>query len=311
MNHGKKKKSWGILLTAALIFAHMFSACGSENTVTREDRYVVGVVTKSASSEYWMTVQSGMEAAAEETGMEIVFLSPDSELDEDVQIKMAQQLLNSDIDALAVSPINSAPEENTLNLLEEADIPIVTFDTAIEDSQFPYVGVDNETLGYELAKELAEQIGHSGEVGIITGSLEQTGHKMRMEGFCRYMETEENITIDFIESGYANLQLSAEKANALLDEYPNLKGLMATSGVTAMGLCEEYSSRGVRIVTFDEQKDTMEALEKGTICALAAQSGYDIGYETIQLLQEIRENGQTGEDRILEVDILTGDDADE
>ena len=302
---GKRKKVlyiWGI---CGILLSNLLGCGKIQNYQDVEERYIVGVVTKSSSSEYWMSVHSGMEAAAEKYGMEIIFLSPDSELKKDVQDKLMKGLIEQEVDALAISPIDSYNIPNYMREIKALGIPTITFDTGFEGSEIPYIGIDNEKIGYELAKILANEIGHKGEVGIVSGSLEQTVHKERVKGFQDYMALEDEITIAFVESGYANLQMSEKKVRTLLEEYPKVKGILATSAVTALGLSSATESQGLKIVTLDEQKDALDALENGRLSALALQSGYEIGYETIQFLDNIRNEEGDMQDHIIEAEILT------
>lgn len=272
-----------------------------------EDQYIVGVVTKSSSSEYWMSVKSGMEAAAEKYQMKVIFLSPDSELNQDVQEKMVEKLLDRGVDALAISPINSYYVPEYMQKIQEKGILAVTFDTGFENGSLPYIGIDNRETGYRLGQVLAEKMGHKGQVGIVTGDLNQMGHRQRMEGFMEYMKTEPEMAVEFVESGYANLQMSEQKVRTLMQEHPGIKGIFATSAVTALGLMEEMRDSEICIATVDEQEDVLTALENGDISVLAAQSGYDIGYETIRTLSVMREENQAGKDCYLEAEILTKD----
>lgn len=95
---------------SALLFMTVILCCGCSNHSSwqkAKDRYVVGVVTKSNTSEYWMSVNSGMEAAAAKYNMDVIMLAPDSELDREVQEKQVEKLINQNVDALAVAPIDS------------------------------------------------------------------------------------------------------------------------------------------------------------------------------------------------------------
>ena len=63
------------------VLSLLLCSCSGKIYQRSKERYVVGVVTKSSTSEYWMSVNSGMEAAAAEYDMDVIVLSPDSELD--------------------------------------------------------------------------------------------------------------------------------------------------------------------------------------------------------------------------------------
>ena len=71
-----------------------------------------------------------------------------------------------------------------------------------------------------------------------------------------------------------------------LVKYPDLDGIMTTSAVTALGL-SEAEGRENSIVSVDAQEDALKAVQDGQIVALGAQSGYQIGYETIRYIVKI------------------------
>lgn len=289
----------------ALLCCLLLSACGEPARRPPEERYVVGVVTKSGSSEYWMTVRRGMETAAAELGMELVILSPDSEEREDVQIKMAETLVKRGVDAIAVSPINSYHRPDYFDLAEERGIPVVSYDTGFAGADVPYIGIDNYQAGAVLAEHLAEALGHQGEVGVVSGGLEQLSHRQRMEGFVAHMETEPGMRVVFVESGYSNLQMSEVKIQRIRAAHPSMEGIVATSAVTALGIAEGLEDNAVEIVSIDIQKDALEAVRDGRIAALIAQSGYEIGYRTIQYIDGLRRGTADGSGEILDAGVLT------
>ena len=57
--------------------------------------------------------------------------------------------------------------------IKEKNIPVVTFDTGFGEQEIPYIGIDNYKTGYELGKELAKQMDHTGQVGVVAGDLNQ------------------------------------------------------------------------------------------------------------------------------------------
>lgn len=297
-------RGWAVALGVAMLG----SGCGRSDSYDNiKESYVVGVVTKSDTGEFWMSVNSGMEAAAEKYNMTVITMSPDSELDEEVQEKQVKKLISQEVDALAVAPIDSFDKPDYLEEISKKKIPAVSFDTGFAFSDLPYIGIDNYETGYKLAEELAEQLNHEGQVGIVAGDLKQKGHRERVEGFEEYMRNEPKMQVGFVESGYANLQMSEQKVRTLMSQYPQVKGIMATSAVTAMGLVDELRDTEIKIVAVDEQADSLEAVEKGEITALAAQSGYQIGYETICYIEQLRKKENLEKNYELKVDILTPD----
>lgn len=300
----RKRKMIAALWLAAAVF--MMSGCGAaaEPKADNED-YTIGVVTKSKSSEYWMTVCSGMEKAAKDFGVSVTIVSPDTESEDDIQKKMIQDLLDKGVDALAVSPIQSYDSGSYVSQAREAGIPVVAYDTRIADQEVPYIGIDNEKAGRDLACYMAERLGNHGKVGIISGDLNQSAHKDRLLGFRGYIEDRTQIEVAFQESGYGNLQMSEREISRLMEENPGIDGIFATSAVTALGIMEYMQTRPVEIVTVDAQADAIEAVKNDGISALAAQSGYEIGYETIRYLVDLKNGKDREQEQIIEVEIVT------
>ncbi len=117
----------------------------------------------------------------------------------------------------------------------------------------------------------------------IAGSRQQTSHEKRIAGFEKYMEQEPDIHIEVEKSGYSNLRVSEQEMEDQAN-YPNLDGIMTTSAVTALGLAEATRGSGIAIATLDDQEDAIRAVEEGRITVLGAQSGYEIGYETVKYI---------------------------
>ena len=280
-----------ICILVAVIGVCSLSGCGSSAKKTEEEQVTIGVVTKSKSSEYWLSVCDGMKDAAEKYHADVVILSPDSETEEEVQKNMIRDLLKTDIQAMAVSPIDSYECEDYLNFAREKGISVYACDTPIEDSEIPYIGIDNEKLGYELGEQLAKALDHKGKIGVIAGDFKQAGHRMRVAGFEKYMEKEPGITIEMVRNGYSNMRVSQKDVDEILVKYPDLNGIMATSAV-------------------DAQEDALKAVQDGRIVALGAQSGYQIGYETIRYIVKDLEGEGTGEDEILDSQVLTEENID-
>lgn len=300
---GMRKSITKLFLAALSLLC--ISGCAGRDVREPEQEIIIGVVTKSRNSEYWMSVNAGMEKAAKERNVKTVILSPDTETDKKIQKKMIQDLLKMHVDALAVSPIDSYDNQDYYAQALEMGIPVYAYDTPIADVEVPYIGIDNETVGYELARVLADKMEHKGNIAIIAGSRQQTSHEKRIAGFEKYMEQEPDIHIEVEKSGYSNLRVSEQEMEEIQANYPNLDGIMTTSAVTALGLAEATRGSGIAIATLDDQEDAIRAVEEGRITVLGAQSGYEIGYETVKYIVNDKKGIKQDREKILDTQILT------
>lgn len=300
-------KKTGILYLGVLCMVLLAGCSNRQETVSKNDAYVIGVVTKSRDSEYWMSVCSGMEKAADEEGVSVLIVSPDTETDAVLQKKMIQDLLDKKVDALAVSPIDSYSNADYIKKANEMGIPVFAYDTQIADAEVPYIGIDNEKTGWELGKYMAKQLHNKGKVGIISGDLKQMAHAGRIKGFEDYIQKNSDIQVAFVESGYSNLQMSEREITRLMNENPDISGILATSAVTALGIMEYMKGSPVAIVTVDAQEDAIEAVKNGGIAALASQSGYEIGEETVRYIVNHKKGSDQEDQKILPVEVITNE----
>lgn len=301
-----KKIKWSYIILAAWLLISTLTSCSrKENASENTSPFSIGVVTKSSDSEYWMAVSSGMEEAAKELGVSVQIVSPDSEMNMEMQKRLIRDFIQKGVDVLAVSPLESY-QADYLDEAREKGIPVVSYDTRIVAEGVPYIGIDNEKAGKELAQKMAEMLGNTGQVGIVTGDLNQESHAKRMEGIRTYLEQNTDIDVVFVESGYSNLLMSEDKISGLLSSYPGLDGIFVTSAVTALGLRDYLEDDSIQIMTVDAQQDALDAVKQGRIAALAAQSGYEIGYETIRYIVSHRQQDlEKTADQILEAQIVT------
>ncbi|MGF7002924.1 ribose transport system substrate-binding protein [Lachnospiraceae bacterium PFB1-21] len=296
-----------IMSAVVVLMALLIWGCSNRDESKQEaaEEYVIGVVAKSGTSEYWMSVRSGMEAAAKKYGARVMFFAPEAEDNLEAQEKYIDELLKRKVDVLAISPIDAFGEPTYVKLAKDKGVPIVAFDSAYADLDIPYIGIDNEQAGYEMAKYLAKKLDYSGEIGIVSGELNQMCHKERVAGARRYIDSQPDMQIAYVESGYSGAKMSGEIIAAQRQKYPGVKGLVVTSAVTALGIIESSEAGTMKIVSIDVQKDAILALKNKRISGLVAQSGYDIGYETVRYVDALRKGEAKENQVVLDADFLT------
>ncbi|MEY8309213.1 substrate-binding domain-containing protein [Erysipelotrichaceae bacterium 51-3] len=311
MNRSFQKKIWGIafgIAVVSLILTAVAATVQPQQTSSHSPWLRIGVITKSSGSEYWLSVESGIDEAARNSNVSVTLLSPDLETNTPMQNRLIEDCLQEDFDVLLVSPLQST-DAAYIETARKKGIPIVAFDTRLCQENIPYIGIDSYEAGRQLAKEMVSQLGGSGCVGLITGNLEQESNQSRLEGMVSELMAN-GIEIAFAQSGYSNLQLSEQAIDELMETYPQLDGILATSAVTALGLRDSLKDTSIILMTFDAQQDALDALEDGSLGAVAAQSGYLIGKEAIEAICQIQAQGgriSEMEDLIIPAPILTRD----
>ena len=74
---------------------------------TAEDEIYVPIVSKGFQHQFWLAVESGAEAMAEELGMEVNFIGPENESQVDKQMEMLQAEYDKNPDAVCFAALDS------------------------------------------------------------------------------------------------------------------------------------------------------------------------------------------------------------
>ncbi|MDO5744450.1 MAG: ABC transporter substrate-binding protein [Micrococcaceae bacterium] len=288
-----RKKLIG-LATVSLL-ALTLSACdsgttpeaGAANSSDGAKPYVA-VVSKGFQHQFWQSVKSGAEQAADEYGVEITFEGPNTEQDVAQQVEMLTTAMSKNPAAVGIAALDS---QAVTPLLEEAktkNIPVVAFDSGVEsDIPIATAATDNKAAAAEAAKHMAELIGGSGEIAIVAHDQTSTSGQDRRDGFVDYMkENHPDIKIVTVQYGGGDQLESANLAKTIINGNPNLKGLYGTNEGSAIGVVKAVEELGLKdkltIVGFDSGQAQMDAIRSGIMAGAVTQNPVGIGYETVK-----------------------------
>ena len=253
---------------------------------------------------WWDAVALGMEEAQRqyaERGITITYeyLAPDMASAEDQE----KRLLKAKEGKYDVIGVDVADDEIISPLLDEMvdeNIKVMTFSSsdASEDcKRIAYVGnTHNYEDGADLTEALCKKLGNKGKVAILVGSEGAPCHEDRARGaqdvIAKYPDME-IVAIEYdndvIENAY-NLTLG------ILDEYPDLDGIICCNMSNPVGAARAITERGSHtvIVGMDHDKEALEYLKNGVIYCLGVQDCYSIGFDTIQVAVKIADGNQPG-----------------
>jgi ribose transport system substrate-binding protein len=255
----------------------------------------IGVVLKAIDSEFWLAVRDGAQKAAQEEGVEVTVLAPRSETDVEGQLNKIEDLIAQKVSGLAVAANDVESVIPTLERAARMGIPFVTIDSdANAPSKLSFIGTDN-VYGGKLAGEcIVEALGGEGKVALITGVPGQQSHIARRDGFLQALE---GINIELVPPQPANSDrmMALNVTENLLESEPDLRAMFVTNSTMSLGASEAIKARKLSgkivLVGFDTSEESLEAVRKGEIDALIAQSPFNMGYLGVKKLVEHLDGG--------------------
>src|SRR5690554_5272580 len=129
------------------------------------------VVPKSVDNPFFIDVENGARAAAEELGVRMEFVGPQT-TDIAQQISVLEDLIVRGVDGIALSPVDAQSVLPVLERARKAGIPVVTFDsdTAGGAGRVAFIGTDNYAAGVSAGEAFVRAL-PSGTYAILTGGL--------------------------------------------------------------------------------------------------------------------------------------------
>ncbi|MGO2746651.1 rhamnose ABC transporter substrate-binding protein [Microbacterium sp.] len=239
---------------------------------------------KNLGNPYFDTSSKGGKAAVEEFGGTFQEVGP-SEATPDAQVSYINTATQQGVGALVVSANDPQAICDALNEARDAGVKVVTFDSDTNtDCRDLFINqADSEGIAKVQADLIAEQIGGSGEIAILSAAANATNQNAWIDLMTEYIATE-YPDISIVETVYGDDddQISFDKTAALLQSHPDLKGIVSPTTVGIAAAARYLSTSDykgtVALTGLGTPNQMREYVEDGTVTAFALWNPEDLGY---------------------------------
>ena len=254
------------------------------------------VVIGKSMNPYWTNVEKGVLAAGADLGVDATLFVPPQE-NVAAQIQLMETYIAQRVTGIAIAPSNPEALEQVMRKAAAAGIIVTTLDTppVAGSVSGAYIGTDNYAAGRIAGETMARLLPAGGKVGIVRGSDTALNALQRTDGFTAAIEGKDIEALPPLndrEDAAVALQLS----NSILLTHPDLAGaygVYAYNGPAwATAISEAKAAGEIKVVCFDATSDSINGIKTGAIDAVIAQREYDMGYQSVQMIDLIRRKGQ-------------------
>lgn len=282
---------------------------------TSAEEYRFTLVSPLVGNPYWVTVEDGMKAGNEQYGVDTQYVGP-TEINIDEQIKYIETAIASKVDGIITMALDPEAFTPVIDKAVDAGIPVVLIDTDAPDSKRDYyAGTSNFAAGQAAGESMIEATGGNAKIGIITGAINAANLNERIDGFKDAIKDEPGMEILAIEPSDTDLLKATEKAQTLLQTYPEMNAIFGVSSTDIQGaakVAQEQNKIGeITLVGFDDLEDTLKYIQDGTVYSTVAQKPFEMGRLGVELLMQIKE-GTAPEEKVIDtgVTVITKDNVD-
>ncbi|MDB6035060.1 MAG: monosaccharide transporter substrate-binding protein family [Verrucomicrobiales bacterium] len=303
-----------LLLAAALAGCNKKEQSPSAGGVRRPSDKVKIAYVSNGVDPFWNVAAAGTRAAAKEFNAEVEVLMPPKGIVD--QKRMIETALARGVDGIAISPIDAKNQVDLINTAAD-QAKVITDDSDAPDSKrLCFVGMNNYKAGREAGKLVKEALPSGGKVMIFVGRLEQLNAQQRRQGVIDELMDRAEQALDamkydapgeelkgpaftIISTRTDNFDYPKAKANAedAITAYPDLGcmvGLFAYNAPNCLEAVKQANKVGsIKIVSFDEQKETLQGITDGSVYGTVSQQPYQYGYHSVRILAGLVRGDET------------------
>lgn len=207
--------------------------------------HTIGIIIPDITNNFFTEYVHNIQLKLNSLGYDIFLCNSEEKMEED--LKYINLLKNRRVDGLMLAMSAESLQPNNLKITKEIlnklDIPYIMIDRYI-DNNSPYVGIDNETSGYNIAKYLLSK-GHK-KIGVITGPMCLSSSINRLKGFTNCLK-ENNIEINEDNIKYMRYDMESGYLGAKELLKNDITAIFAFNDLQAYGVISHAKEIGIKI----------------------------------------------------------------
>ncbi|MGJ5756312.1 monosaccharide ABC transporter substrate-binding protein (CUT2 family) [Streptomyces puniciscabiei] len=235
----------------------------------------VGFLPKQVNNPYFTSADKGGEKALTELGSRYKEVGPSSATDTSGQVSYVNTLTQQQVDAMAVSAQDPGALCTALKQAMKNGIKVVTYDSdTTADCRNAFVSqAGAEDLGRTEVQLLAKQIDYSGRIAILSAAQTATNQNTWIDYMKKELADPKYKNVKLVKVAYGNddAQQSFQQTQGLLQQYPDLKGIISPTTVGIKAAAQYLSGskyKGkVRLTGLGTPNDMRKYVKNGTVDA--------------------------------------------
>ena len=310
------------ILAFVLVAAAVSGSCNRGGPAANAPgKPTVALVLKTLNHPFFVDMRRGAQEAADRLGVTLQVQAAEREIDVEKQMQIVENLIQTGIQALAITPSGSREIVSALVKARDAKVPIVVVDTRLDARAAADAGVHAETFvgsdnyeGGKLAGEyLVKASGGKAHVGILEGIPGHETGDSRLRGFRDAVKSAPGVTIVASQPANWERDQGFNVFQNMLQAHPDIDSLFACSDLMALGALEAISAAHrtgtIKVVGFDALDDAKKAIAEGTMAASVAQFPAEMGRAAIESAVKVIRGEKIADDIKVRLELVTRDNA--
>src|SRR5687768_9676049 len=301
----------------AIVFCFLALTSCNRETPAANDKKTVALVLKTLNHPFFVDMRRGAQEAADRLGVTLQVQAAEREIDVDKQMQIVENMLQTGIDVLAITPSGSREIVAALAKAKAANVPIVIVDTRLDPKAAADAGVQPQTFigsdNYEGGKLAGEYVvtltGGKAKVGILEGIPGHETGDSRLRGFRDAVAKSPGITVVASQPANWERDQGFNVFQNMLQAHPEIDTVFAASDLMALGAIEAIAAAGktgkIKVIGFDALDDAKKAIADGKMEASVAQFPYEMGKVAVESAVKVLAGETLPPDIMVKLEMIT------
>jgi ribose transport system substrate-binding protein len=258
------------ITVAAMALALAVASVGVATAQEDEGTIKIGMANLSQGAPYFIGMSQAVEAeAAYFDNVQVLVTNADGDVEKltsDIEDLIAQSV---DGIVLSAAWIEAAPA--AMQAINDAGIPVVMVDRLLKGSEYTsWIGPDNYAIGVQDGQFIVEQLGGSGQLGVIRGGPADNSIGLdRTNGMLSEVEQSDIEVIMFPDFAGWSTDGGFAAAETLMAQNPDLNAIFCENDSMCLGAQKAIEDRGlgdsIFVVGVDGQKEALVQIMAGGV----------------------------------------------
>ena len=284
-----------VLLLMMVISVQFMTAGGKSETTARKGNPQVSLLLKDNTSPGWRYLAAAAIATGKEIGIDVTEHSPLQAQSANEQYQSMEDAIERGVDAIIIAPVDSAGIVPAIEKAKNAGIPVFTSNTRafVKNPKdiITFVGVGNETGGYDIAKYMFSQFPAGKTINLIIIDGNRSGQTTldRIAGFERAIKEDSRVKLLDSQEAKFNRAQAQEIMEQFLVKHKSIDLVLALNDDMAIGAYNAIVAAGrvkeMLISGFDGTPEGLQAVLDGQISATLNQDLPGQGSEAVKAVK--------------------------
>jgi ribose transport system substrate-binding protein len=305
-------------LTALFLAALAASSISCNRAAPQDtDKPTVALVLKTLNHPFFVDMRRGAQEAADRLGVNLQVQAAEREIDVEKQMQIVENMIQTGIKALAITPSGSREIVSALVKVKDANVPIIIVDTRLDAKAAAdagvqaetFVGSDNYEGGRLAGAHAVKATGGKARVGILEGIPGHETGDSRLRGFRDAVKEAPGIVIVASQPANWERDQGFNVFQNMLQAHPDIDTVFAASDLMALGAIEAIAAAGrtgkIRVIGFDALDDAKKAIAAGTMDASVAQFPFEMGKVAIESAVKVMRGEKLPADLMVRLEMVT------